>query len=432
MQDIDPWEKLRVTGTIIVGMSKKIIVFLIPPDKIVNGGVLSIFSICKESRALKNIHGSEVVLATYPGYETYRKNDLFKNDETIYSFDEIVKRGIPSSLILNVPEYASLDVFLRLKKEYLPYIQAVPNLHINIMHQNILLMQKPHEVANWFAFTPRVTQTTAHNKYTTQGIADRYNLPTRHLSTFVDAQQYQWTPYAKKKKIIALSPDITDKREHIVAKIEKALPDYETVTIRNMSYEQYKKFISSVKYIITFGEGFDGYYVEGFFTGGVTFAVYNDEFFPDKEFGTFGNTFPSYQAMLDGVAKKIQALDKNRKQYEKINKDNLDKINQLYNFANYQANVKKFYLGEFSFIPKPLSAERLLGEVIRQQDKAMEKANAAIQEKDKAIAGMEKMIADKSAAIRELDEKLSGMENSHSWRVTKPLRKAAAMVKKKN
>ncbi|MGH7158327.1 MAG: hypothetical protein ACREGD_04665 [Candidatus Saccharimonadales bacterium] len=413
-------------------MSKKrLVVFLVPPEKIVNGGVLSIFSICKESRAFRKIHRAEVVLATYPGYETYRKNDLFKNDETIYSFDEIVKRGVPDFLLLHVPEYASLDVFQRLNKDYLAYIHAVADLRINIMHQNVLLMQKPHEVANWFAFTPNVTQTTAHNKYTSQELADKYNLPTRHLSTFVDARQYQWTPYQKKKKIIALSPDVTEKREHIVAKLEKELPDYEVITIRNLSYEQYKKFIATAKYVITFGEGFDGYYVEGFFTGGITFAVYNNEFFPNKEFGTFENTFSSFQDMLNGIVKKIQALDKNQKQYEKINKSNLDKINQLYNFANYQENIKKFYSGEYSFIPRPLSAEQLLGEVIRQQDEAVAKTNAMILEKDKAIAGMEKIIADKLTTIRQLDEKIIGMEHSHSWKITKPLRKAAAIVKKK-
>lgn len=371
-------------------------------------------------------------MATYPGSKSYRKNDLFKNHETIYSFDDIVKRGKPEFLMLHVPEYASLDIFRKLKQKYSSYMAAVADLRVNIMHQNILLMQKPYEVANWFYFTPVVTQTTAHNKYTSQELADTYDLPTKHLSTFVDARQYAWVPYEKKKKRIALSPDINDTREQVVAKLAKELPDYEVITIQNMSYEHYKKFISETKYTITFGEGFDGYYVEGFFTGGVTFATYNGDFFPDEDFGTFDNTFSSGADMVKNIVTRIKAFDTDKKAYEKTVKTNLDKINELYNFNRYQNNIKEFYQGKFTFLPSPKSAERLIGEVLRSQDMQLAETASTIAHRDKTIADMEAVLVNKSTVIRELDDKISRLENSLSWKVTKPLRKVSGIMRRKN
>src|SRR4051812_1293203 len=89
-----------------------LVVFLIPPEKGVNGGVLSIFSQCKESRRFTDIHKSDVVLCTYPGEPSYRQNDLFDNDEVILSFDEVVAQyPSPGSLIVHVPEYAVSEVY---------------------------------------------------------------------------------------------------------------------------------------------------------------------------------------------------------------------------------------------------------------------------------------------------------------------------------
>jgi len=415
----------------------RLIVFFIPPEKIVNGGILSIFSICEQSRKFKKIHGSEVVLSTYPGTNSYRKNDLFENDETIYSFDEIVEKGIPASLQLHIPEYASYDIFMALSK-YSKYIKAIADLRVNIMTQNILLMQKPSEVASWFALTPHVTQTTAHNKYTTQELADSYYTPVFHLSTFVDPSQYHWVAYKNKKNIIGLSPDISEKKELIVKSLGKTLTNYKIVPIENMRYSEYKEFISTAKFIITFGEGFDGYYVEPFMSGGVTFAVYNDDFFPSKEFSKFENVYTNNNAMLNNVAQDIRRLD-NELSYEKLVTKNFDHIKKLYNFASYQENIKKFYLGKFTYAPQKGSAERLIGVVVADKNKTIESLGETIGQKENEIRARNKVIEDlgetigqKENEIRARNKVIEGMETSISWKITDPLRKASAVVKVRN
>jgi len=51
--------------------AKKIVLFLLPSEIFKSGGILSIFSLCKTSRAL--LPASQVVLATFPGKKTYAK-----------------------------------------------------------------------------------------------------------------------------------------------------------------------------------------------------------------------------------------------------------------------------------------------------------------------------------------------------------------------
>lgn len=405
----------------------RLIVFLIPPDKIVNGGILSIFSICKTSRQFSDIHKSEVMLSVYPNHDSYKKNDLFENDEEILSFDEIVKMGTPQSFILHVPEYASWDVYWSLKK-YSAYLEAIPELSINIMLQNILLLQKPYEVANWFSLTPNVTQTTAHNKYSKQELADEYFIPTHHLSTFVDAKQYKWTPYKDKEKLIVLSPDVVAEKEALVETLKKGLPDYEFITIQNMRYEEYKAVMTRAKFAITFGEGFDGYFVEAFFTGGIALAVYNDEFFPDNNFAGYKNTFPSYANMHSKILEVISYLDSN-KTYTAVVKSNLDNINKYYSFEAYTKNLENFYLRKYTYSPKPEAAKGLIKSILVDRDNTIDRLNNGIKERDLAIANQDKMIADKSKTIEDLSAQFDSVLTSSSWRVTKPLRKASSVIK---
>ena len=70
--------------------TENLIIFFIPEKKLVNGGIISIFSLCKESRRYFAIHKSSVIICTYPGGKTYSKNDLFNNDEKIFSFEEVM------------------------------------------------------------------------------------------------------------------------------------------------------------------------------------------------------------------------------------------------------------------------------------------------------------------------------------------------------
>jgi hypothetical protein len=401
--------------------AKNLIVFFVPPKEEVNGGIMSIFSIARLSRGFKDIHKAEVLISVYPGYDSYNKNTLFKNDEKIYSFDEIVRLGPPDTLQIHVPEYASTGVLDGLKA-YSGYLDGVANFSVNIMNQNIQHMREPAEVAHWFELTPHVTQTTAHDRYSTQQLADRYCLATHHLSVYLDPNNYSRVDFNKKEKVILLSPDEVDQRSAIVKKLSADLPDYELVTVKNMKYEDFKKLAAKAEFGVTFGEGLDGYYIEVFFSGGVTFAVYNDDFFPDTDFAKFANNYSSYDEMLDKLVGDIKRLDKHAA-YEKLVDANVDKLNRLYNFEKYKDNLKNFYLKKFTYLPSAASYKAMihrLGTIAEEtQYRAIEsdrKNQAVINERNERIIELEKQLYDKEIILHNII-------NSRSWKLTKPLRR---------
>ena len=64
--------------------AKKLIVFLTPSLFKINGGIMSIFSLCETSR---NLNPDAVcIISTEIGKYTYAKNDKFLNEEKIYRF----------------------------------------------------------------------------------------------------------------------------------------------------------------------------------------------------------------------------------------------------------------------------------------------------------------------------------------------------------
>lgn len=382
---------------------------------------MSIFSICATSRRFDHIHKSEVILATYPGHKGYKKNDLFKNVETIRSFDEVIKKGAPDFLQLHIPEYASQEVYDGLE-QYSDYLQSIQDLRINIMNQNIEAMPNPAVIARWFALTSHVTQTTAHDRYCTQELADTYNIPTHHLSTFVDKNSYKVVPFEEKQNIIAVSSDETAKKEAILQKIRDSLPAYEIITVQNMKFEDYKKLIREARFTITFGEGFDGYYVEPFLSGGITFAVYNDKFFPDEEFRGFDNVFSSYDDMLAEITNRIKKIE-DKAAYKNLVTKNAKKINTLYSFDQYVQNIKQFYQGKFTFVPTKDADRNLLKSIVIEYEEQISRFQKEIDEKDSILAEKERLILEKDQAM---DKILASI----SWKVTLPLRKVSSKVRK--
>ena len=71
--------------------------------------------------------------------------------------------------------------------------------------------------------------------------------------------------------------------------------------IQNLTYEQYKELISRARWSLTFGEGLDGYFIEPVFSGSVSFAVYNEEFFT-QDFKPLSTVYSSYEELLKRIS----------------------------------------------------------------------------------------------------------------------------------
>ena len=176
---------------------------------------------------------------------------------------------------------------------------------------------------------------------------------TSHLfSTNIDISRFKAYDFEEKQKIIVLSPDKNPYRKKIVDKLEKELPQWSLVVVENMKFTDYMDLISRAFFTITFGEGFDGYFMQPHYVNSVGFAVYNEEFFPSKEWLKFENVYESYEDMEDKIVGDIKKLSQNKTQYNELIATNLKEHKKLYQENKFEDNLARFYEGKYDFMPR--------------------------------------------------------------------------------
>jgi hypothetical protein len=328
---------------------KRAIVFLIPGVEDINGGTMSIFSLCSQTRKLRSIHDSVVLLSSYPGGDTYYENTKFPNKEIIVSFSMIRDYFLSlDSIILHIPEYACYDILNGLSKSNLEFLRKIQHVHINIMNQNIELMPEPGKIDFIRGFCNKLTQTTAHNRYCTKEFAMKYNMPVHLFSVFIESKQYFYSSWEEKDDIIVISPDPHPLKNRIMDTIKIKMPSIRQVIVENLTYLEYKKLISKAKYAVTFGEGFDGYYLEPFFSGSFSFTVYNDLFFPTEEFKDFFGVYGDYESMEKKICDDINLINSQKNLRDISFKEIHDKICSFYSFDSYKKNIELFYQQKYT------------------------------------------------------------------------------------
>lgn len=329
---------------------KNLIIYFVPEKMIVNGGVLSIFSQAKESRRYKDLHTSKSFICTYPGTVSYKNNSLFENDEMIYSFDQIVKKyPNPDSLMLHIPECAIMVSLPFLTGKFYEYLINT-KLHINVMTQNIELLPGMKDFSYLFNLTKKVTQTTAHSRYTTQTLSDKYMTPIHHMSVYLDENQYTKTPFSNKRDLILYSPDSNPYKDKILDTLAKS-GLYELVEIEGLKYQDYKNLISEAKYCISFGEGFDGYFVEPYLSGSIGISVYNDVFFPNEEWRKEPFVFESFEEINSNLLSTLKTY-KNKNVYDSTSKAARKLITKQYSFNKYLEKLESFYKKSYDIYPR--------------------------------------------------------------------------------
>lgn len=340
-------DSLDMTG---LQKSRKIILFLTPGRIKVNGGVMSIFSLCQASRTI--MQDFFCCIATYPNDFTYVINDKFYNNERILRFEQIVKNANKvEEMILHIPEYYAGDFYNNLNKQDIDFLTSVPNLQINILNQNIELMPSPEKLQDLYNLTKNITQTLAHNKYATQEVCNKWKIPTHLFSVNIDISKYKKFTFEEKEKVIALSPDYNEHRKQIVEILKNELPDWEIVTINNLSFSQYMDLIGRSFFTITFGEGMDGYFNQPIYVGGLGMAVYNRNFFPDETWSELKNVYSSYAEMGKRICEDIKKLSSDKELYCKTIQKQLEKLNKIYTSGKYMSNIERFYKKEYDFMP---------------------------------------------------------------------------------
>ena len=288
------------------------------------------------------------VLTTFPSKVTYERNTFFKNDEKIYRWEQIVNNAKNvKELIIHIPEYFSDKFSTALTNKDFKFLKQIENVQINILNQNIELMPEPEKIKGLYKITNNVTQTIAHDRYATQEVCDKWQIPTHFLSVHIDTSGYRSYAFEEKEKIIVLSPDEAPYKEAIVKKLKQELPDFKLITVENMPFDEYMDLIAKAYFTISFGEGFDGYFNQPQAVRGLGMAVYNSDFFPDESWLELKNVYKSPADMENNIVNDIKELSANKElYYSLINKMN-EKLSTLYGEDLFKRNLEKFYKEEY-------------------------------------------------------------------------------------
>jgi len=364
-----PFERARVLDErkkLIAKYKKaeKLIIMLVPDGDIINGGVLSLVSIHKEFTRLKNIHGCEVLAATNNyDCETYFLNFTnFKNQMEVFDLKTIFDE-VPNikELHFHLPELF-IDGFLNdfENKWSLNHKEVFLNadkVSMNILNQNIVLMPEVSSIQKLKnIFGDDITMTMAHKQYANQEVKDKYDIPVHYLSSWFNPVPYDVKEFKNKKNLILFSPDelsrtniqTKNSKQDLINGIQKKFPDFEIKIIKKLKYDDYKALVSDAKFMITLGEGLDGYYTENVMCGGVSFAVYNTDFFT-PEYDNLQTVYKNIDQLFERINIDIQDFNTNPDAFKAYNAVQKEIIEREYSYEKYQKRVEDFILGNYDF-----------------------------------------------------------------------------------
>ncbi len=326
---------------------ENLIVFLVPENDTIGGGVMSISSIASVTAKMKEIHHSEVMICTVPNEKTFFQYTKFTSPFHIYRFSQLKDYFINlKTITIHIPEIYVYPFLYFLTPEEELWMKSRENLTINILNQNADFLPRPRIVEYLKSMSTKVTMTCAHRSYCVRQLRTSYDISVHWLSTsnFV---KYQYKKYQQKKNILLYSPDDNPLKEKILNEIRDNFPTLELLEIRNMSYKDYLKNISNAKYMITFGEGLDGYFSESARSGTLSFAVYNPTFFNERYDGC-SNIYESYNAMYENIVKDLKKYDE-ESLYDKTVKRIIKIDTEEYDDDVYVENIKKYYQGQYTY-----------------------------------------------------------------------------------
>lgn len=335
---------------------ENLIVFLVPEMDAIGGGVMSICSIAQVTKEMKEIHHSEVLICTVPNKNTFPNYTKFKTEFDIFRFGQLKKHFKHlNKLMIHIPEIYVERFYQHINFLDKKWLCQIKDLTINIMNQNDELMPRPSIIERCRNITPNMTMTCAHRQYCTPQMRSSYTMPV-HLLLASNLVKYEYKAYDKKKNRLVYSPDLHPLKEKILDRIRTEMPELEMVMIQNMTYSDYRKIIGESKFMITFGEGLDGYFSESIRSGTLAFAAYNSVFFNER-FKDLPIIYDSYHQMANDIVADMKKLD-NESIYNELNKK-LRGIDALeYNDRDYIENIRKYYLKEYTFPIEWLIEER--------------------------------------------------------------------------
>ena len=339
---------------------KNVMLFFIPSsENSIGGGLLSICSIYNETLNLKEIHGFDCYTVHLPENKSFvYKYNQFSNNLVLFNLNHVLKAYEDiNEVFIQLPEiFIPYLTYRNKKNEYFyKWLEKSKKIKINILNQNEFLMPNIFEIDKLKKITENITITVAHEKYANIEKRNKYNLPIHLISPWSSPTPYLYKKFNEKENLILFSPDEIEYEiyntsitaEQIKIYIKKILPHYKFITIQNIKYDDYKDLISKAKFTFTFGEGLDGYFVEPYFSGGVSFAVKNEIFF-NKKYNNFTTIFESFEDLLKNIENKLLYYQ-NEENYNNESAKNKIFFEKIYSLDRLNNNLYEFYLENYDF-----------------------------------------------------------------------------------
>lgn len=332
-----------------IRQARSVVLFVLPGEECISGGILSIFSMCRYTREI--LPDAAVVLVTEAGNKTYAQASWFHTDEKIYRWDQVMDNlQDVGHMVIHIPEYMASFFCDELPEESRRILQNIPDLTINILNQNPEIMPPSDTVQKLFELTRHVTQTLAFREKNIQDLANRYHMPVTTIFSYLDLSG--WTPvhFHNKKKLILLSHDKNLYRNQVIKILNHEMPDFELITINNMSFEDYMNKVCKAFAVISFGEGYDGYLLQASIVRTLSFAVYNETFFPNREFLKLKNIYTSYPEMISNIARDIRRYADNATEYY----DTISALRRLdadHSEQQLIGRLQRFYRKDYECMP---------------------------------------------------------------------------------
>jgi hypothetical protein len=326
--------------------TKRLIVFLTPGYEFRAGGVMAIASFYRESIALRHLHRAKVTLCTVPGDPPLLKYSWFENRNYILDLESVLSGcSRLDYLLIHIPEYTVDRVSDWLTSASRTLLSNIPEIHLNILLMNIDLIQGKN-VAGLKRFG-KVTCTTAHEAYTNLATREALDVPLHRLSCCNGPEFYSLSGYQAKGPLLIVSNDSHPLKEQVLRQVAQGCPDLTIKVIENLLYEDYMRLVRRAKWSLTFGEGLDAYFSEPVWSGGVSFAIFNDRFFTPA-FAELETVYPSWEVLMDRITGDIRRLDE-PVAYNRCWRQAHDLLSDLYSPDRFRRNLRLFHRGEYTF-----------------------------------------------------------------------------------
>lgn len=345
LQIEDDVRRRNLTRALTSG-TKRLMVFLTPGYELRAGGVLSIAWIYEQSVAMQDLHRANVGLCVVPGDPLLPKYNWFENSNYLLDLDSVLESCSDlDHFLLHIPEYVVNRVLDWLESGSSTLLRNINEVHFNVMIHNIDLLQG-QDVKGLSRFG-KVTCTTGHEAYSNLTTREAVGVPLHRLLVFIGPALFPVSGYRDKDPLLIVSHDEHPLKEQVLELLAQALPELTIQIIKELHYDEYKKLIRRARWSMTFGEGLDGYFVEPIWSGGISFAVFNDRFFTPP-FANLETVYPSWEALMERMPDDLSRLDE-PVAYNQYWRREYDLVGDLHSTDRFLENLRLFYTGEYTF-----------------------------------------------------------------------------------